>query len=52
VRDRFVPRHADAALQGAAAAGRERGQNCVVHEAVSLKAAPSYHAAARAVIPP
>ena len=50
LRDRFVARYADAALERGAAAGGQWGRRGV-QAAISLKVGPSYHAAARAVIP-
>jgi hypothetical protein len=52
VGNRFIARYTGTTLQGATLAGRQRRQFGRVHRVVSLKSAPSYHAAARAVIPP
>jgi hypothetical protein len=48
--DRFIARNAGSALDRATLAGTQRRQFGRVHRAVSLKSAPSYHAAARVVI--
>ena len=52
VRDRLVAGYADAALKRGTTAGGQRRRGGGVHGAISLKVAPSYHAAAQAVISP